>query len=198
MAWIPSPQRLTRFAGSPARHRMQHAALLMKWAIGWLGDTQDMTLTAALEGLAYAKMLRRLARSLEGTFEAAAIAEMTHRDLTSYRGDGYTATLKSGSSRVQWRHADIINELIETATATLIAERRDIDPRLLRHIVTTSMWQLHAVGRLEWRAGDLRRHGVNADDYSLNRPGRVSIDLTGPATFLSLPAGLTTQESTRR
>lgn len=190
MSRIQTPLRLDRFTGSPARHRMQHAALLMKWALGWLRDTHEMSIDAALEGLAYAKMLRRLAAALERTFEDAAIAEMTHRDLSAYCGQDYAATLRSGATRKGWRHNELLAELIEDTSTRLAAAHPEIDPRLVRHLVTISMREMHSLGRVEWRATDLRRHGLNPGDFSTSVPGRCSINLTGPATFPTLPTGL--------
>lgn len=181
--WPEPPAVLETYRGTALRMKVQYAVALIRWSLNWLGEVQDMRLVAALDGLAHAKRLRRHAAVLERLFEDAAIAEMTFTGTEEVEADGYTAVLRSGGSRKNWRNDAVMQELIEQAVARERRRFPDVDARTLRRIVTESMWKVHQVGRIEWRSTDLRRHGIDPDEFSDTTPGRASVDLRGPAAY---------------
>lgn len=181
--YITPPLSLDRYKGSLVRMKMEYVAALLRWAINWLNGIQDMAPEAAFEGLAHAKKVRRLASLIEDVFEEAAIAEMYHQDLREYDGDGFRAVLRPGRDRKMWRHDAVMTDLVDQ-TCERMAERFPYVPqKVLTAVVTEAMWQVHKVGRIEWRSTDLRHAGVDPDKHSRRTQERPTIDLRGPASY---------------
>lgn len=181
--WPRPPASFQAYRGSVLRMKTQYAIALVKWCLNWLDEVQEMSLPAALDGLAHAKRLRRFAATLERLFEDAAIAEMTYAQVDNFDADGYTATLRPGTSRRGWRNDEVMQELIEQQVRREAKRFPGVDRRALRAIVTESMWAVHKAGRIEWRSTDLRRAGIDPSEFSDITAGRASIDLRGPAAY---------------
>lgn len=181
--WPLPPAALQNYRETALRMKVQYATALIRWCLNWLNEVQDMTLAAALDGLAHTKRLRRFATALERVFEDAAIAEMSFQGVDGYVADGYVATLHSGNSRRAWQHGPLMRELIEQTVERECRRFPQVDRKTVRTIVTESMWQVHNNGRVDWRATDLRRAGVDAGEFSEVTPGRASIELRGPAAY---------------
>lgn len=175
---------LVDYGASIIRRRVQYGVTLIRWAINHLANAQDVTLTAALEGLAHSKRLRRTAAALERAFEDAAIAAMYHQGVTTWAGRGYTAVLHKASERRGWRSEAIINELIDRHTARLAIRFPDVPERTIRRIATEATWSLYSLGRLEWRSTDLRKAGIDPDEFSVRVPVPASLDLRGEAAYV--------------
>lgn len=181
--WPRPPATLSTYRESVLRMKVQYAIALLRWSLDWVGEVQDMTLPAALDGLAHAKRLRRFASNLERQFEDAAIAEMLFRQVEEVEADGYTASLRSGNSRKGWKHDAVMRELIEQSVTRECARFPNMDRKTVRTIVIESMWQVHRAGRIEWRVTDLRKAGIVPEEFSDTVPGRATIDLRGPAAY---------------
>lgn len=151
--------------------------------MNWLNEVQEMTPEAAFDGLAHAKKIRRTAKSIERTFEEAALAEMFHAGATSYTGTDYQAVIQRGRDRKNWKHPDVMDALIE-ANIERMQERFPYVPAdLLRTLVTEAMWEVHKHGRIDWRSTDLRKSGINPDEFSERTQERPSIDLRGAGSY---------------
>lgn len=180
------PLRLSSYKESILRAKMEYVHRLLRWAVKWLAEVQDMNMDTAFDGLAHAKKVRRTASAVERTFEEAALAEMFHSGQSIHVGNEYTAVLRSGRDRKGWKHDEVMTALIE-ATVERMQERFSYVPeKVLRAIVTESMWQVHKTGRVEWRSTDLRALGIDPDDYSTRTKERPTIDLRGEASYASV------------
>lgn len=195
-----APLRLNRYTDTRLRHRVEGAAVFLRWAKGWLDATQDMTLAGALDGLAHTKRVRRTARSLEGTFEEAAIALMLQQGVTHAEGAGYTADLHPGNERREWRSEALMSELVEQAVARAADRFPDLPRRQIRVMLTESMWGVYKAARLEWRSTALREIGVDPDEFTTTYPGAASIEVRGDATYVNQDSSsaVTDRRRTRR
>lgn len=177
------PLKLSTYRNTILRAKMHYIVTLLKWARAWLDEVQEMSVPAALDGLAHAKKVRRFASSVEAVFTEAAVAEMLDAGVESYEGEDYTAVLRPGSERRNWKSTEVIEELIETETRRQRSLHPDIEPSVLRRIVTESVWRLYKVARPEWRSTDLRKVGIYPDDFSESVPVPASIDLRGEGSY---------------
>ena len=180
------PLQLSTYNGTYLRAKMEGVHLLLKWAVRWLADVQDMDMKASLEGLAHAKQIRRTAAALERTFEEAALAEMFHTDQAIHIGDGYTAVMRNGKARKGWRHDQVMAALIDTAVEQMHGKYPYVPEKLLASIVTEAMWRVHKAGRVEWRSTDLRAAGVDPDEFSTSTEDAPTIDLRGEASYATV------------
>lgn len=178
-----APLRLARYKNSPLDRKMGYVHTLLRWALSWLNDVQEMSPEAAFDALAAAKRIRRTASALEKSLEEVALAEMFHAEATYYRGRDYTAVLRPGTDRKEWKHAEVMEALIDS-TCVRFKERFPYVPdELLRTLVTESMWEVHKRGRVQWRSTDLRKAGVDPDDFSARTTENPSIDLRGAGSY---------------
>lgn len=182
------PPTLTRYKDTVLRAKMHYVMLLLRWVNAWLHDIQDMSVEAALDGLAHAKKIRRYASAVESSFTEAATAEMMFAGVAAYQGDGYTATLHTGTIRRGWKNTELVQEIIEREVDRQHQAMPDVALKDLRRIVTQTVWRMHGLGRMEWRSTDLRRLGIHPDDFSESTPGPASVDLRGEASYASQPA----------
>lgn len=177
------PLFLERYRESALHRKMEFAHALLRWAVNWLNEVQEMTPDAAFDGLAHVKRIRRTASSVEKTFEEAALAEMFHAGETHYAGRDYQAIMRPGRDRKNWKHPEVMEALIE-ANIGRTQERFPYVPHsLLRAIVTESMWEVHKHGRIDWRSTDLRKSGINPDEFSEKTQERPTIDLRGSGSY---------------
>ena len=177
------PLSLDRYSGSILRMKMDYVAALLRWAHNWLNGVQDIPAAAAFEGLAHAKKVRRLAATIEDTFEEAAIAEMHHQDAYEYCADGITAVLRPGADRKRWKHDAVMDALVHKTCGRLVDRFPYIPSETLNAIVVEAMWSVHKAGRVEWRSSDLRRAGIDPDRYSHRTSEKPTIDLRGNASY---------------
>lgn len=180
------PLRLSTYKDSILRAKMEYVHRLLRWAVKWLAEVQDMDMDTAFDGLAHAKKVRRTANAVERTFEEAALAEMFHSGQSVHIGDGYTALLRTGRDRKGWKHDEVMEALIETSVERMQDRFPYVPEKTLRAIVTESMWQVHKTGRVDWRSTDLRAQGIDPDDYSTSTKEKPTIDLRGEASYASV------------
>lgn len=183
---INAPLSLDSYRESVTRAKMTYVAALLRWVSAWLAEVQDMTLDAALDGLAHAKQVRRYAYAVEKVFEEAAIAEMHHAGQVMHVGEGYTAVMRPGGDRKGWKHDQVMTSLIDQTCQRMSERFPYLPPEALRAVVTESMWQVHKTGRIEWRSTDLRRNGVDPDEHSTRTPEAPTIDLRGEASYINV------------
>lgn len=177
------PLHLERYRQSALHRKMEFAHALLRWAMNWLNEVQEMTPEAAFDGLAHAKKIRRTAKSIEKTFEEAALAEMFHAGATRYVGNDYEATMQPGNDRKNWKHPDVMEALIE-ANINRMQERFPYVPEtLLKALITESMWEVHKHGRIAWRSTDLRKSGIDPDEFSERTRENPTIELRGAASY---------------
>ncbi len=177
------PARLVKYGESLLRQRTHYATMLIKWALRWAGEIQDFTAAAALDALAHAKALRRYAWALENMLEDAAIAAMHHEQTSHHRGVDYEAVLRPGTDRSGWDHEGVMNELVDRTVTKIRRRFPDLPARTVRQIATEAAWSVHEHGRIEWRSTDLRRSGIEPDDFSRRTFGSASVDLRGAAAY---------------
>lgn len=180
------PLRLSDFKASVVGMKLAYVAALLRWTSKWLAEVQDMSMDAAFDGLAQAKQIRRLASSVEKTFEEAAMAEMFHNAQSYHVGKDYLAFLRPGTSRKGWKHPQVMEALIEQTCARMQERFPYVPESTLQAIVTESMWQVHKVGRVEWRSTDLRKNGVDPNLYSTRSIEDPSIDLRGEGSYANI------------
>lgn len=177
------PLFLERYRESALHRKMDFVHAILRWAMNWLNEVQEMTPEAAFDGLAQAKRIRRTAKGIEKTFEEAALAEMFHAGATTYTGRDYQAVMQTGRDRKNWKHPDVMDALI-AANVERMQERFPYVPAdLVRTLVTESMWEVHKHGRIDWRSTDLRKSGINPDDFSERTQERPTIDLRGEGSY---------------
>lgn len=177
------PLFLERYRQSALHRKMEFAHALLRWAVNWLNEVQEMTPEAAFDGLAHAKKIRRTAKSIERTFEEAALAEMFHVGETRYVGSDYVATMQPGNDRKNWKHPDVMDALIEANISRMQDRFPYVPEDLLRALVTESMWEVHKHGRIAWRSTDLRKSGINPDEFSERTRENPTIELRGPGSY---------------
>lgn len=177
------PLRLESFKASYLRLKLDYIQALLRWCQHWLNEVQDMSRDAAFDGLATAKRTRRLASSVEKTFEDIAIAAMYQDGEAIHQGDGYMAILRTGTERKAWKHAEVMTALVDATVQVMIDRHPYVPEKIMRAIVTESMWRVHKCGRVEWRATDLRSFGVDPDAYSTKSRDEPSLDLRGEASY---------------
>lgn len=177
------PATLQDFEGTSIWKMMHKTVSQLRWSVAWLREVQDMSLDAALTGLAHAKRMRRYAAAVENTFTEAATAEMITRGITYYNGPGFTVVLHDSKDRRGWRTTDVVEEVIEQETTRQYEKHPDLSPRVLRQVVSETMWRTHGLARLEWRTNALRKAGIHPDDFCEAAPGMPSLDLRGTASY---------------
>lgn len=177
------PLCLEHYRGSILHRKMDFVHALLRWAVNWLNEVQEMTPEAAFDGLAQAKRIRRTAHGIEKTFEEAALAEMFHRGATHYTGRDYQAILRSGKDRKNWKHAEVMEALIESGVNRIQGRFPYVPDSLLRAVVTESMWEVHKHGRIEWRSTDLRKSGIDPNEFSVRTQEQPTIDLRGEGSY---------------
>lgn len=177
------PLFLERYRESVLHRKMEFAHAVLRWAVNWLNEVQEMTPEAAFDGLAHAKRIRRTAKGIEKTFEEIALAEMFHADATSYTSSDYRAVMQTGRDRKNWKHPEVMDALIETNIEKMKERFPYVPDGLLRTLVTESMWEVHKHGRIDWRSTDLRKSGLNPDEFSERTQERPTIDLRGPGSY---------------
>lgn len=173
---------LTSYASSFVRKRLSQAESALREAHDWLSATDDVDGDSALTGLAHAKRVRRLATRVERAFEEAAIAQMHHDAKAYHVGDGFTAVLRPAHDRRDWKHADVMDDLVDVVIAKMAARYPAVAPSTVKNIVTEAMWDVHRAGRIEWRSTDLREFGLDPDDYSRTVSAPASLDMRGTQT----------------
>lgn len=177
------PLFLERYRESALHRKMEFAHAILRWAMNWLNEVQEMTPDAAFDGLAHAKKIRRTAKSIEKTFEEAALAEMFHAGTTRHKGKDYEAVMQTGRDRKNWKHPDVMDALIEANIERMQGRFPYVPQDLLRTLVTESMWEVHKHGRIDWRSTDLRKSGIDPDDFSERTQERPTIDLRGAGSY---------------
>lgn len=179
----PVPPCLDDYPGSTLRGKIEFASALLRWALDYLTEVQDMTPQAAFDGLAHVKKARRLAKNVERWFEDAGIAEMYHQGIETYCGHGYTAELRSGNDRKDWDTAELAQELIEQRIDAAHQRFPDLSRRHLRAVVTEDVWTVLKAARPEWRSRALSDQGIDPNRYSTIIPGPARIELRGTASY---------------
>lgn len=182
MRQLRPPIILREFRGTVLHLKMEYAGALLRWALNWLNEVQDMSLQATFDGLAKAKSVRRTAASLEKAFEEAALAEMFHAGQSWYVGPDYEAIMRPGRDRKAWKHSKVMESLIDANVERMKERFPYVEERLLRTLVTESMWEVYKHGRIEWRSTDLRASGLDPDDFSQKTSEKPTIDLRGKAS----------------
>lgn len=177
------PLLLERYRESALHRKMEFAHALLRWAVNWLNEVQEMTPGAAFDGLAHAKRIRRTALSIEKTFEEAALAEMIYADETRYVGKDYSAVMRLGRDRKNWKHPAVMDALIEAHMGRMKERFPYVPEGLLRTLVTESMWEVHKHGRIDWRSTDLRKSGLDPDEFSQRTQERPTVDLRGEGSY---------------
>lgn len=177
------PETLQSFQGTSIWKMLHKTVSQLRWSAAWLREVQGMRLDAALSGLAHAKRVRRYAAAVEDTFTEAATAEMIMQGITHYEGDGFTAVLHDSKDRRGWRTTDVVEEVIEQETSRQRERHPDLSPRVLRQVVSETMWRAHGLARLEWRTNALRKVGIHPDDFCDTAPGMPSLDLRGRSSY---------------
>ena len=137
------PLFLERYRESALHRKMEFAHAILRWAMNWLNEVQEMTPEAAFDGLAHAKKIRRTAKSIEKTLEEAALAEMFHAGATSYTGRDYRAVMQTGRDRKNWKHPEVMEALIAVNVERMQERFPYVPTDLIRTLVTESMWEVH-------------------------------------------------------
>ena len=177
------PLKLENYKASALKAKMQFAQALLQWSQRWIGEVMDFTPESALDALAHAKKVRRTASAVERSLEDAAIAELIHSGADHYSGPDYEAVLHPARERKRWKNDAVMEDLIDS-TLERLSRRFPYVPRpVLGAIVRESMWEVHKNGRIEWRSTDLRRAGLDPDNYSQKVSDAASIDLHGPGVY---------------
>lgn len=177
------PLFLKRYRESILHRKMEFAHAILRWAVNWLNEVQEMTPEAAFDGLAHSKRIRRTASGIEKTFEEAALAEMFHAGETCYTGTDYRATMHLGRDRKNWKHPEVMEALIESNIERMRERFPYVPDDLLRTLVTEAMWEVHKHGRIDWRSTDLRRSGIDPNQFSERTQERPTIDLRGAGAY---------------
>lgn len=177
------PLCLEKYQGSILHRKMEFVHALLRWAVNWLNEVQEMTTESAFDGLAHAKQIRRTASSIEKTFEEAALAEMFHAGQSLYTGKDYQAIMRPGNDRKGWKHSQVMEALIDSNIKRMQERFPYVPESLLRALVTESMWEVHKHGRIEWRSTDLRKSGIDPNDFSSRTQERPTIDLRGKGSY---------------
>lgn len=177
------PRTLDTFEGSEFKSRLDYIIGLTTWMREYLDSIDDVSMAAALDGLAHVKKARRSLNALERIFEEAALAAMLTEDVTTVSGDGYEAIRHSGDSRKEWRSQDLAGDLVNTLASFQRRRHPEVDASVVNQITSETAWNLLAAGRIEWRTTVLPRYGINADDYCKREPGMASIEIKGQATY---------------
>jgi len=171
-------ERLIEYDG-----RLQYiiaTATLMRESIG---DGGDMTADHAARLLAHVKKTRRSIGGLERLVEDLTIASMASEGLQRIVGPDFTATLHEGGSRKEWRSQDLAGEVVARLARIQAKRHPSVNASTVRHIVSETVWNLLAVGRIEWRSRRLASLQLNADDYSKKEPGVASIEVRGAGSY---------------
>lgn len=153
--------------------------------IGQVAKTLDMDL-ADVDGLQYAFLADMLHQLREGRAslqrsEAAIEAEIARLfrefrvpgDKTEVPGVG-VVHVKRGKDRKAWDHQGLAKLVVEQ----LIERRGGEIPTAWD--VRDALMQVAAIAY--WRVTELRRHGIEPDDYCEAIPGRPSVIITGGST----------------
>lgn len=179
------PHEITQLGATPVKGRIANAQAQIRWCLGFLHDVQQMSPTAALDGLALAKKLRRYAAALERTFQSAAEAEMQSSGTRELQGDGFIGVLHTDGPRRDWRSESLVNEVADRYIADVRRAHPELPPAMVRKIALGAMNKLAEAGRIEWRSTSLREMGVDPDEFSRKEANtRMSVEMRGEAVYV--------------
>lgn len=175
---------LTTYQGSLLHRRANTVSALLRWMYAYLREgVEDATLPAAAEALAQAKRIRAQASGLEQALGEVALAEFYHSGKGYHRGQDFMATLAPGDTYKEWKHTALIKALIADTVAELTIKYPYVPEPILASIVGHSMWKMHRLARMGWRATELEKLGIDPAAYSSTEVTSPEVSITGDAIY---------------
>lgn len=173
--------QLKNYKGSIAHAKMAYVGALLRRIRAWIDNIDDFSIDAAADALADAKRIKAQAGALEAAVSEALMAAMHHEGRAFNVGSDYAVIMRPGTTQKNWDHAGVMQALIDSTSIRLQGRFPSVPEGVLEAIVTESMWQVHKVGSVKWRVGDLRDAGVEPDEFSEKVNAPPALDLRGEA-----------------
>lgn len=117
-------------------------------------------------GLHNFRALRKQVNDLERHIEDH-VAKLMDRKVMNL-GDELVMERRSGNVRKHWQSVELLRHLVGDQL---------IDPETGENVFDILVACLPLTGSLPWRAGALREHGTNPDEWAETTPGRTSVQV---------------------
>ena len=166
----PVPRSALPVPTDPHPQRRSTVQVLTDALDRMVDDIDTLREAGDLEALAdgYAELDRfvKAARDVRNHAEDAIAGLMTGRVVNL--DDRITLERHTGTVRKQWQSVELLRHLVGDRLVD-VSTGEDVTDRLVACLPLT--------GSLSWRAGALREHGVDPDDWCESSPGRTTVSV---------------------